>query len=174
MEKIYEKYNVKNFGELVQYFEMRTSVSIEDLNVDDATIYHGPTLILDKVKEQEYSPLEEQILLYTTFLSAFYGFEYQMLGELIEILGSFRFYYLFKQVLLENDFFKEFVKLYENYTERLNNLGIILVKEGKELINKVEEFISGISPETISKLIEEVNEKLLATGILEELGVDKN
>lgn len=174
MEKIYEKYNVKNFGELIQQLEMKTSIPVEDLNIDDATIYHGFTLILDQVKEKDYNPLEESILLYTTFLNAFYEVPYEELGDLIQGLGSFRFYYLFKQVLLENDFFKEFVKLYNNYTERLNNLGIILIKEGKELVKKLDGFISGISPETISKLIEEVNEKLLATGILEELNIDKN
>ena len=88
--------------------------------------------------------------------------------------GSFKTYYLFKNILEENDFYKEFYKLYKNYIERLNNIGIILIKEGKELIGKVDDFISGISPESISELLEEVNEKLLETGILDELNIEKN
>lgn len=173
-QKIYDKYEVKDLQGLIQYFEMKTSFPLEDLEINDANIYHSPALILDKVKENDYNPLEEQVLLISTFLNSFYGISFAEFGEVMSAFGSFKTYYLFKNILEENDFYKEFYKLYKNYIERLNNIGIILIKEGKELIGKVDDFISGISPESISELLEEVNEKLLETGILDELNIEKN
>lgn len=170
MKNIFEKYNVETFGGLVQYFIMKTSTPIEELEIKDASVYHAPTLILDKVKENEYNPMEEQILLSTTFLDAFYGISFEEVSEIMQEMGSFRTHYLFKEVLEENALFLEFNKLYENYTNRLNNLGIILIKEGKELIEKVDGFLSGLTPETITNLLAEVGDKLNEMGVLEQLG----
>lgn len=172
-QAIYEKYNIKNFEELKQVFELKTMSPLEDLEIDDATVYHSFKLILDKVKENSYNPLEEKILLITTFLNSFYEVDYEDFSEIMRAFGTFKIYYLFKNILNENDFYIEYISLYNNYVERLNNLGIIIINEGKEIIKKIEDFVSDISPETISNLIEEVNSQLAGTGILEELGIEK-
>lgn len=174
MKKVYEKYEVKSFTDLVRHFEMKTSVSIEDLDIEDSSVFHSAVAILNEVKENNYNPLQEQILIYSTFLNAFYNLDYKEFAFIMEEVGTFRTYYLFKEVLSENQFFKEFVILYNNYIERLNNLGIILIKEGKELINTVKSFISGISPETIADLIKELEDGLLKTEILNELNIKRD
>lgn len=165
-ETIYKKYGVKDFQELIRYFEIKTSVPFEDLEIKDASIYHSPRLILDKVKDSQYSPLEEKVLLLTTFLDSFYGIDYTEIGEIMSVFGTFKTYYLFKEVLEGNIFYEEFINLYHNYIDRLGNLGIIIINEGKQFIEKLDGFISELQPETITSLLNEFTEKLSGIEIL--------
>lgn len=168
MEKIYNKYNVKNYQELLQHFEMITLAPIEDLEIDDEVLYHSFALVLERARESKYNPIEESIMLKTTFLAAFYGVPYEDFSEMIKEIGSFRTHLFLQEVLEENYFYKEYYSLFLKNLERLNNLGIVIVDEGKEILAKVEEFLSNMSVEKLQDLMGAFKEKVEELGILEE------
>lgn len=173
MKKIYEKYNVNNYAELLQHFEMITLTPLEDLEVDDETLYHSFGFIIEKSRESKYNPIEESIMLKSTFLASFYGIPYEEFTEIVRTIGSFRTHILFTEVLKENEFYIGYYNLFLNNLSRLNNIGIILVEEGKGIIEKVEEFLSGLSVEKIQGALEEFTKRAEELGIFEELGEEE-
>lgn len=169
INKLYEKYGVNDFQGLIKYFEMKTLTPLEDLEINDSVIYHSAGVILKNVMEDNFNPLREKIMLFTSFLDSFYKINFEETSKIIEVLGTFKTYFLFNEVLKDNIYYQEFYNLYIIHIERFNNIGIIVMEQGKDLFARVQEFLKDLSPEFLNELLEGFLSQVKELGIAEDI-----